>query len=200
MDVATITMPRDEARAKLREYRRGLHRRADEEWERAAVAYEAAAEGKPLIVLSQALASCPRDEFARPRLAIARADQRQIRYRRWSSENAEEFEIWNVHPRMRDRVMPVAFTGARPAMAPNRTFIDGYALIPIVPPDVRRRRDLSRHFILWDVERWSSGPISATPDRDPYLLERVADDLFAVVGEWDLTEIERAVMRDRARG
>lgn len=203
MDVATITMEKSEAREKLREYRRGLHRRADTEWERAAVAYEAAAAGKPLLVMSSVIAQAPRDAVSRPRLAIARADQRQVRYQRYRGSNAETFSIPGAHSRLRDSEVRIPIQAETPAFLPSDPRwsgeCQGYALIPMVPPDVRAGHDLSKRFILWEVERWSDRAIAAVPDRDPYLLERIADDLYAVVGEWDLTEIEQAVMRDRAR-
>jgi hypothetical protein len=196
MDVATMKMPREEARAKLKEYRRGLHRRADAEWEMAAVAYEAAAEGKALLVLSQVIANAPRDSQGRPRLAIARADQRQVRYeaQTWGGR-FERFVISSAHPRLLNREINVVASANTPL-----SHTQGYALVPMVPPAVRGRMDLRTRFILWEVEEWSDRIIGAAPDRDPYLLERVAGDFYAVVGEWDLTEIERAVMRDRARG
>jgi hypothetical protein len=203
MDVATIKMPKEEARAKLAEYRRGLHRRADAEWERAALAYEAAALGKPLLVLSAVIAQAPRDEKGRPRLAIARADQRQVQYYRHRDWAVERFSIPGARPRLRDARISVPVQAETPAfLASNPRWpweCEGYALVPLVPPDVRRGHDLSRRFILWEVEQWSDAPLGAVPDRDPYLLQRIADDLYAVVGEWDLTEVERAVMRDRAR-
>jgi hypothetical protein len=58
-------------------------------------------------------------------------------------------------------------------------------------------RSLKTHFVLWEVEAWADSRIGAQPDRDPYLLRRVDADLFAVVGEWDLTDVERAIMRGR---
>lgn len=75
---------------------------------------------------------------------------------------------------------------------------NGYALVPIVPPTVRKgHADLSRYFTLWEVEQWADQRIRAAADRDPYLLQRLGGDLYAVVGEWDLTELERAVMGSR---
>lgn len=204
MNVATMKMPREEAQAKLKEYRRGLHKCADAEWEKAAVAYEAAAEGKPLLVLNSVIEQAARDAEGRPRLAIARADELQVRYVRYKNETAERFQIPNAHWKLRDRVLSIPITEGTPAYLGDTPRMwqccAGFALIPMTPPAIRGRRDLSKLFVLWEVEAWSDTPLRALPDRDPYLLERVAGDLYAVVGEWDLTDIERAVMRDRARG
>jgi hypothetical protein len=74
---------------------------------------------------------------------------------------------------------------------------NGYALIPMIPADVRPRDALENCYVLWEVEHWADRPIRATPDRDPYLLKHLAGDLYAVIAEWDLTELERAIMQGR---
>lgn len=221
MNVATIQVPRPEAEAKLREYRKRVHAKADSEYARIREAYEAAADGKPLLVLSQVMEQAPRDSKARPHLAICRADQRQVEVR--VGLNSDTFSIaGQVHWRTRDRettvrrATPQEFTKYRTER--RRTVVEqygeqyardnawywqtdpsGFALVPITPPDVKAGHDLSRRFVLWEVDAWADEAIRAVPDRDPYLLERIADDLFAVVAEWDLTPLEQAIMRDRAR-
>lgn len=201
MNVATITMDPQEARERLRHYRTGVHRRADAEWERAATAYEQLAEGTPLVVLSQAIQGAPVDAKGRPKLAIARADRKQVHIKfdgAWAWFSTDLRQLWGDFRERQTRFpglhLPVNLNRPAPVGQPT-----GYALVPMVPPNVLGRRIPREHFILWEVEQWSDVSIRALPDRDPYLLHRVADDLYAVVGEWDLTEVERAVMRDRAR-
>lgn len=197
MNVETITMDRDEAREKLAEYREWLTRRDDAEYERLVDAYAALARGTPLLSLSNVIAHAPRDEKLRPRLAIARADRRQVTYQRWGGGT----EIFTT-PKSRygrspndSRIEIPVIPGVTPQGVESP--IEGYALVPIVPPVVRQDRALHNYLILWEVERWADRPRSSTPDRDPYLLRRIGDDLFAVIEEWDLTPIERAVMADR---
>lgn len=79
MNVATIKEPVAQAREKLREYRTRVHQRADVEYQQIERAYEAAAKGLPLLVLSEVIHQAPRDLVGRPRLAIARADMPQVR-------------------------------------------------------------------------------------------------------------------------
>ena len=196
MNVERITMPRDVARERLSAYRNALHRRADVEYERVASAYESLAKGMPVLRLTDAIAHAPRDEKGRPRIAIARADRRQVRIARERSWEGGRFVFDTIF---------VSRFGRAPAhgiiRVPNhetpREMPDGYAIVPIVPPEARLRNDLTKHFILWEVEQWSERRLDARPDRDPYLLRRIAEDLYAVVAEWDLTDVERAVMQDR---
>lgn len=215
MNVATIQVPRAEAEAKLREYRKRVHQRADSEYARIREAYEAAADGKPLLVLSQVMEQAPRDQRGRPMLAIARADRRQVKVT--VSSNFDRFSIafgWGGNQPKRDaeiavaRPTPQGLADYRAVMVKQHgvdsTYwrsvnAEGFSLIPITPPDVKAGHDLSKRFVLWEVEQWADQIINSRPDRDPYLLERIANDLFAVVGEWDLTPLEQAIMRDRAR-
>jgi hypothetical protein len=199
MNVAQMTMPKAAAKRKLQAVRKQLHRRADAEYQALESAYQAAAAGRPLISLSDAFATAPRDEKGRPRLAIARADRVQV-HLRTSNERCDFRAIarggsfWDGRS-MRNPQYNVGV--AVPGMLSSVP--DGYALVPIVPPDVRRSHSLETHFILWEVEQWSPTQIGARPDRDPYLLKHLGGDLYAVIAEWDLTDIERAVMAGRAR-
>lgn len=76
----------------------------------------------------------------------------------------------------------------------------GVATVPMVPPSVEKRRSyLKERFILWEVEEWAE-PKNYTPPMppgDPYLLEHLEGDLYAIVGEWDLTPLEQAIVQGR---
>lgn len=198
MNTPLITEDPKVAREKLAAVRRQLHRRADTEYAAIAQGYEQLAQGRPLLNLRDCFLQCPADAQGRPRLAIARSDRKQVHVSRrgqgrvrfdtrsvWSWRNPDRFpELW----------LDIEWTGqAR----------DGYALVPIIPADVRAKiplgvadRDCQ---ILWEVEQWSDRALGAQADRDPYLLRHLGGDLYVVLAEWDLTELERAVMAGRAR-
>lgn len=193
MNVELMTMEPEAARRKLEAYRSRRHADANEEYRRCEEAYAAMAAGTPLIDLQQVFATCPTDGKGRPKLAVARADRKQVFFRSdsrgfafdsrarasWSSSN------WN------NTELRIWFSGDRFVWAP-----DGYSTIPMVPADVRPKHgQLKDWFILWEVEQWSDRPI-IDPPYDPYLLKHIGGTLYAVLAEWDLTEIERAVMRE----
>lgn len=197
MDVQQLTMPKRQAKEKLAYVRKQLHRRADAEYAQLEVAYRAAAQGKPLIVLSQAIASAPRDAKGRPRIAIARADRVQVQMRTQRAavnyrSVARGMSFYQIRPGAGVEI-GVQLQGMDPSIA------DGYSLVPLIPPDVRGVHALNTSFILWEVEQWADSIINLQPDRDPLLLKHLGGDLYAVVAEWDLTDIERAIMAGRAR-
>jgi hypothetical protein len=193
MNVQQLSMPREQAREKLRAVRQQLHRRADSEYQQLETAYKAAAQGKPLIMLSEALRTAPLDEKGRPRLAVSRADRVQVRFQAWTGRWSWTSTARGQEFRNSQLQVLVDHTGA------DYRTPDGYALVPIVPPDVRGNHSLETHSILWEVEQWADRPIGARPDIDPLLLKHLGGDLYAVVAEWDLTDIERAIMAARAR-
>jgi len=65
-------------------------------------------------------------------------------------------------------------------------------LTPIIPPALRPKHNLANYRTLWEVEAWTP-----TPPRDPMLLKPLGGMLYAVLATWDLTEMERAVLRGR---
>jgi hypothetical protein len=66
-------------------------------------------------------------------------------------------------------------------------------MVPLIPPTYRPKGGRIRRFhILWEVEEWEM-----VPPKDPALLRHLIGDLWSVMGTWDLTELERAVLFGR---
>lgn len=209
MDVATITMSREDAAKKLEAYEDVLRRTHEDEIEAAIEGYRALAEG-PLVDLDEVFRHCPVDDKGRPRMAIARADRREVRFR-WEpraqrvlyTSEREAISGWR-----RGGDYPTLCWWVDMAREHRQQYqsgghwygstLEGYALVPMVPPDVLPQRSYLRKYeVLWEVEAWSDKPHRAEPDRDPYLLRHLGGSLCAIVGEWDLTDLERAIMRGR---
>lgn len=191
MNAGQITMTKEEARERLQHYRRALHNRADEEYEATAALYGALAKGTPVIELAHAFTLAPLDEKGRPKMAIARADEKQVKV--WSGNGVREFEPAPARHTLAMRARTTRIVDPRS----NWRQPDGYALVPLVPPAVLGNRNPAKHWILWEVEQWADARLDAAPDRDPLLLRQIRGSLYAVVGQWDLTEVERMVMASR---
>ena len=192
MNVTTIAMPPSAAREKLRAVRTALHRKADAEYQALEQGYKALANGHPLVNLTEAISSAPVDDKGRPRLAIASAVERQVEFT--ASQTASLFDTrfrdWRSRQRRGRRItVPM---GRSMAQVPKV-----YALVPIVPPEIKKHHSLERCHVLFEVEEWASDIIRAKPDIDPYLLRHLGGDLWIVLGEWELTDLERAVMAGR---
>ncbi|OWK42111.1 hypothetical protein FRUB_04189 [Fimbriiglobus ruber] len=68
----------------------------------------------------------------------------------------------------------------------------------MIPLDVRPKPGIPENAcILWEVEQWADHRLDVAPDIDPYLLKHITGSLYAVIAEWDLTELERSILRGR---
>ncbi|MDD5304701.1 MAG: hypothetical protein PHS14_16525 [Elusimicrobia bacterium] len=196
MELQEITMSKAEARRRLDQYRAGLRRKADAEWSAAGEAYRQLANGHPLVDLDRVFQRAPVDERGRPRLAIARADRPQVHFQ-W--ERGETRAVFNASARSWHPAPGLAVTvglGVTPKLGENQYRLEGWSLVPMVPPSAGAHA-LASHHVLWEVEEWANSILRATPDRDPYLLRHLRGTLWVVVASWDLTDIERAVMDGR---
>ena len=207
MNVPLITVDKEQAREKLRAYRRDRHKDAEEEYRACAEAYEALAEGTPLVDIEQAIRSGGFDDKMRPRLAIAAADRKQVRFTWSPNQPVAEFDarrstqfsarlmifidMKRLHGLVRQRRLRDG------TLSTFDAYVQGYARVPMVPADVRPETGQLRDWhILWEVDEWADRPFLAEPPRDPLLLKHIRGSLYAVLAQWDLTELERAVMRE----
>jgi hypothetical protein len=68
-------------------------------------------------------------------------------------------------------------------------------VVPIIPSEIlitEVKYNLNNYYLLWEVEKWK--PV---PPKDPILLKRLTPNLFGVLATWNLTALERAVIRGR---
>lgn len=71
-------------------------------------------------------------------------------------------------------------------------------IAPLIPPHIliaKVKYNLRNYHILWEVEEWKP-----EPPRDPILLKQITPNLFGVLATWDLTEIERAIIKAHITG
>lgn len=190
MNVPTITMDPEQAGDRADEYE--TKGRTEED---AAIAngYRELEKGRGLISLRTVFADVERDSIGRPRLAIARADRQQVHY---NPSGTVDFFSTDYRSHRGPSPTNAFISIARPSLDVHYTSV-GYALVPLVPPAIRARHRLAKHFVLWEVEQWAATELGALPDRDPFLLKRVDDDLYAIVAEWDLTPLEQTVLARR---
>lgn len=199
MNLTTISISPDEAEQQLREYTTLPFEQRTIEDESIAMALRAAKRGHSIIVMSEVIRSGGFfDDDKRPRLALARADAKNVRVFRergdvvydttgstsWNSINRGAL-VGDKSVRIRD-VVPRddrTWTG----------FKAGTTVVPTIPPRLRPKgKRLGIFHILWEVEKWDP-----TPPVDPALVRHIRGDLWAVIATWDLSPLERAVLAAR---
>lgn len=199
MNVSVFTMDKAQAEKKLLAYRTQLKKRANAEYELAVKAYEIVAKGQAILNIVDAFQQTGLGEDLRPKLAIARADRPEVKVTVRASERRLVFSTtekseWSYSGDLLIRV-PFQY-----APEQREVWRSGFALVPMIPADVRPAAGQDKdYFILWEVEKWADRSLTSPAPRDPYLLKHIAGELYAVVAEWDLTELEQAIMSGRNR-
>lgn len=191
MTVAEITTDRFTAREAFREYRAALKRTHSAEDEALMKGYRALSRRQRVVDLYASMRAAGVDEQGRPRLAICRADAEMVWCRR-SRDGSAEFRVQQWGSRAneaadRRRHIP---PGTLPAILSGSSPIECRARVPLIPPRFRPDALLTNYFLLWEAE-WVSVPV------DPILLRHLGKNLYAVVAQWDLSELERAVLGAR---
>ncbi len=74
-----------------------------------------------------------------------------------------------------------------------RTSIE--SLVPVVPAHILPEGSLENYYILFEVKEWFEPKKASYLKGDPYLLKRINNNAFAVLAEWDVTDLEVAVLR-----
>ena len=62
--------------------------------------------------------------------------------------------------------------------------------VPIIPVEILPDGDLKNYYILWEASEWEELPET----KDPILLKRISENLFVILGVWDLTELEQSII------
>jgi len=199
MNTSNIIMERDKALEKMLACEDENH--ADsQEFNRACMeAYAELAEGRTLIHLSRSIQKAGLNENGMPKLAIARADRKQV-YFYWGYANPVAYYDCSLNYSYYDRAWPKLRRFVRMGTQhTGKNYRSGFALVPEIPADVRPEKGQKKDwYILWEVEKWEDKPL--IPPKDPYLLKHIRGELYAVVAEWNLTEVERAIMEEMNHG
>jgi len=190
MDLATITAKsRHEALDRHRLYARAAKRRSEAYLGELKRAYWHLARGRGIVDMRQAFAKAGLNAQGDPKLAISRADRDVVRFRK-DDHGAGVFENFLRTPAL---ALPEGTFPGWPPTEKSGLILRRYVetKVPIIPAEFLPEGKLSRYHLLWEVERWDAVP------SDPALLLRLSRNLFAVMATWELTDLERAIVRGR---
>lgn len=194
MNMSTISVSPKKALAAYREYRAAVrvHRRTEDV--ALMKAYRALGKGIKVIDLVEVMQHANVDDLGRPRLAIARADQTRVQFdHRWRGECVFDRPGASLRGRSATRVRLPEKTFTAPADKPALHLPgvpNGVAVVPTIPPLHRPADALENYWLLWEAE-WDQPPV------DPALLKHLGLNLYAVLAVWNLTDLERAILRGR---
>jgi len=200
---------KDQAKQKWQEYCQYLKetkKGADKSIKVLKAAYYQISQGKQIIDIYETMKKAGKNEHDEPRLAICRANLKEVVFEKrekgagayWADKGwrygsselpqvaipAGYFNEWRV-----DKIENKRFDGT-PYITERIKEKSLSAPVPIIPIEYRPNGKLHNYFVLWEVDKWES-----EPPRDPFLLRRLSSNLFVILAAWDLTELERSVMK-----
>ena len=189
MNVATLKTGKYDALRQFAKYREAVRERHTEEDARIMATYKALAAGKRVLNLFDVIrAAGLQPATGLPALAVCRAGVGEWCY--W-------FPWWRTfstrfHFDRRTRRHEIALPDHCLPAASRQTERRYRAVVPTIPPWLRPAGDLTKYHVLWDAVWERAAPV------DPILLREIASPMYAVVAQWDLSEVERSVLGARA--
>jgi hypothetical protein len=176
IDQAKLNVTKDGALAVLEEYESvPVDERTAHDKSMLAMA-RAVKDDKKVIDLVQVIRAGGADRGGRPRLAVCLANQRVCTYDRglFSGGDGTNQNVW--HLREQAEQFRTVFSGR------------GTSIVPIVPPRARKGK-ITECLTLFEAD-WQDVPA------DPALLKPIGGVYYEVLSEWDLTELERAMLSE----
>lgn len=188
MNVQLIKESWPQAHEHYEQYREAMKRTGLKYFEHLARAAYHLEQGRAIIDIYATLKQAGLNAEGDPRLAISRADLKEIEFRK-ANPGGGVFRFGYKDMRMPNGTFP-----PWPHEAENHWSLKRVQIatrVPIVPPQHMPKGSLASHYILWEVEKWDAVPV------DPILLRRINQNLFAVLATWDLTPLEQALVNGR---
>ncbi len=199
--VAKILVPKKQAAEEWKKYCQLLKKRKDKHLKIMKEAMYHAKKGRLLLDVYEAMQKAGLNSKNEPRFAIARADIPAVRFekRDTGTGNFLMEEGWNRSGWSTDVHLPqktfkvqwerqVDASGTKSRWEIDNQYLK--AKVPIIPADLMPEGDLKNYYIIWEVKTWEQLPET----KDPFLLKRISENLFVILGAWDVTELERAVI------
>lgn len=203
MNITTFSDTRKEALSKWREYRTAEKMSGDPIYKELKQVYNQIKTGRKVIDIFKAIKEGGVHQNYRPKLAIAKANNKQVRCRydqngdiiycnksRTGWPLAEDVILKDCLPKIPKEFLPKASWNT----SGHDTKFELQAPVPIIPPKHLPKVLTDDYYILWEVDQWKM-----IPPTDPWLLRRITKTMFVVLAGWDLTELEKSVMAGRIR-
>lgn len=193
MNVSTIVVSQEEAQAKLDQYKRIVQKKRVPEDAKLESLYAAVSKGARALNVLNAFKEVGLNELKQPKLAIARADWKEVFCRTWSMSGPN----YGIRFTDRNQFRTLARDVNVPLDLRAADLFNGNGLkspVPHIPPDVRPKFGLHNYHILFEVKEWQSYPV------DPFLMRRISGMLFVVEAEWELTPLEASLLESMNLG
>lgn len=201
--VAKILVPKEQAKEEWKKYCELLNKRKNKHYEHLKILKKTmyyAKQGKQFIDVYEVMKKAGLNSKNEPRLAIARADLNQVQFEkrdtgtgRFNMDLGWNKRSWKDNVDLPQKTFKIEWERKLDSEG-NITWELKEKIItakvPVIPADLMPEGDLKNYYVLWEVKQWEQLP----EPKDPFLLKRISENLFVILGAWDLTPLERSVM------
>lgn len=205
MKTPIITMPAEQAEEHYKEYLELVKVRKEKYLEDLKKTYYHLSKEHKVLDIIEVFKNGGVDEKGEPKLGIAPANAKAIMFEKGSmgSGTFTEHGKWSRAAKSDVQLPTGTFpifleekNGRVPSWGEGSERANVEAKVPIIPAHIMPEGDLKNYYILFEVtEGWSLPQTATFKKGDPYLLKRINNNAFAVLAEWDVTELEAAVLR-----
>ena len=205
MKAPTIQIEKGKAKEIYNEYLEAVKTRKEQYIKDLKQVYYHLSKGEKILDIYEVFKQSGVNEDGEPKLGIVRADASKCVFHKQSlgAGRFSESIDW------RDKEIPARFDVILPSntfpewktqeQSPDVENWDFHPIIrrniqtktPICPPHLLPEGKLDNYYILFEVDKWNEMPVA----KDPFLLKRINSNAFIVLAEWELTEVEQAVIR-----
>lgn len=198
--ITKILIPKEQAKVEWKKYCKLLKKRKDEHLKILRASMYFAKQGKSLINVYEAIKKAGLNSKKEPRLAIARADIKEVHFNKQDTgsgsfcmEDGWNRRGWNTDVNLPQKAFKINWERLlKNDGTPSWEIKDKKIVtkVPIIPVDLMPEGKLKNYYILWEVKEWQQLP----QPKDPFLLKRISENMFVILGTWDITELERAII------
>lgn len=203
-------MPKDMAKEEWKKYNELIKKRKEKYIEDMKKCMFELSKGNELIDIYKVMENAGVNKNCQPKLAISRADWTEVYFIKKDSGRgffAGSDSSWQVKSEGYIDLQPQTFMDWARQKEPIKTnngvkqaditwSIANEKIktkVPIIPVQLMPEGNLSSYYILWEVKNWEDLPET----KDPLLLKRITENLFVILGAWDLTDLEQSIISGR---
>lgn len=210
MEIDKIQIPKEKAKEEWKRYNQLIKKRNEKYIEEMKKCMYQLSQGKALIDIYKVMEKAGVNKKYQPKLAIARADWEECYFRKQDSGRGFFSRIsrsWQVKSEGDVDLPPETFVQWLREKEDVKTDKGNYKVdsrwsiqdqqiktkIPIIPAQLMPEGNLNEYYILWEVTNWFDVPEA----KDPLLLKRITENLFVILGVWDVTPLEQSIIKGR---
>lgn len=197
-NINKITLPKEKAKEEWKKYCEVLKKRKEKFLKIMKDAHYQLKEGRELIDIYDVMKKAGLNDKGEPKLAISRADLTTVYFQKRDEGSGRfgETDDYNSLSYNKDLIELPQKTfnihwerKGQAEWSINKRLIK--TKVPIIPVELLPEGELKNYYILWESKEWEEVPET----KDPIILKRISENLFVILGSWDLTPLEQSIMR-----